>query len=304
MPALSPPDPPLPPIVTMHEALSAGLTRDQVRQRVRSGRWTRLAHGVYQRGTPPGTDTLDDFARARLDHAHRAIGAALAHPGAVIVGPSAAVLHGLPLFSPLPERVWLVQHGYRPAQRTDIDVHDWRLGPTEVEQHRVPVTSAVRTWLDIARLQPLSDGLAVGDALLRSRVGISAEVRASIDARGSIRGIRRARLAADHIDGARETPLESGSWAYFVEHRVALPAMQHEIRSRDGRFVGRVDFWWRHAGVVGECDGRLKYTDRADLYAEKRREDALRELGLTVVRWGWQDLRGEALAQRLRRVLA
>ena len=80
--------------------------------------------------------------------------------------------------------------------------------------------------------------------------------------------------------------------------------MQHEIRTPDGRFIGRVDFWWRHAGVIGECDGRLKYTDRADLYAEKRREDALRELGLTVVRWGWQDLRGEALARRLRRVLA
>jgi hypothetical protein len=51
--------------------------------------------------------------------------------------------------------------------------------------------------------------------------------------------------------------------------------------------IGFADFAW--PGVVGECDGRLKYADRDVLWAEKRREDRIRALGLRVIRWGWDD---------------
>ncbi|MDP9182401.1 MAG: hypothetical protein M3P04_06445 [Actinomycetota bacterium] len=48
---------------------------------------------------------------------------------------------------------------------------------------------------------------------------------------------------------------------------------------------------WPHVSrahhLVGEADGRAKYGAVEDLYAEKRREEGLRDLGLEVVRWGW-----------------
>ena len=55
--------------------------------------------------------------------------------------------------------------------------------------------------------------------------------------------------------------------------------------------------------MVGEADGRLKYDTREVLYAEKRREDRLRALGLAVIRWGWSDLAGKEAGERLRRRL-
>jgi hypothetical protein len=47
----------------------------------------------------------------------------------------------------------------------------------------------------------------------------------------------------------------------------------------------------------------MKYATPEDLYAEKRREDAIRALGHPVIRWGSKDLRFEALARHLHRFL-
>ncbi len=64
------------------------------------------------------------------------------------------------------------------------------------------------------------------------------------------------------------------------------PRTQVPICTMDGRLIGRVDFYWEELGVVGEADGRTKYTDDA-LWLEKRRQDSLVEHGLVVERWTW-----------------
>ena len=110
----------------------------------------------------------------------------------------------------------------------------------------------------------------------------------------------RAQAAIEHLDGRRESPLESASSAYFVRHRVARPRLQAEFVD-DGLLIARVDFWWEDAGLIGECDGRMKYLQPDDRYQETLREDRLRALGLDVMRWGWPDLRTPVLAERLSR---
>jgi hypothetical protein len=71
-----------------------------------------------------------------------------------------------------------------------------------------------------------------------------------------------------------------------------------------------VDFGWPGLRTVGEFDGRVKYVrllrpgqDPGDVvFEEKRREDDLRDAGLQVVRWGWDDLGDfDLVAARLRR---
>ena len=61
---------------------------------------------------------------------------------------------------------------------------------------------------------------------------------------------------------------------------------------------------------MGEFDGKVKYgrglrpgQTRGDVaWAEKRREDALRDFGLLAVRWTWDELCPfDAVAERLRR---
>lgn len=59
--------------------------------------------------------------------------------------------------------------------------------------------------------------------------------------------------------------------------------------------IGRVDFLWRQACSIAEADGRLKYANPDDLYAEKRHEDRLRAEGDDMIRFGWWDLDDELL---------
>jgi len=296
------PDPLLPLVITRAEALAAGLTKDQIRQRVRSGRWRALAHGVYDRGVAaPGSNEYDE---ARLEHARRTQAAAMAFSGSSAALQSAAVLHDLPLWRPLPQSVALnVPWGKWNGTRPGVVLHRMTMDDDDVTDGRVPTTSVARTCIDLARLSSTSDGLATSDAALRAgRVTSDALVdvaERTRDLRGRIRG----RRVAQEANGLRESPAESASWAYFIRHRLPLPTMQFVLVDSAGLFVARVDFFWERIGLVGECDGRMKYATPEDLYAEKRREDAIRALGHPVIRWGSKDLRFEALAQHLHRFL-
>lgn len=305
MPRLAEPDPPLPELLTIELAVAAGMTRDQVRQRVRSGAWTTVGRGVYLRSSGSGTADLTEFARARLDHLARARAAALRHAGTAIAFRSAALEHSLPILGRMPPPVELLTGpGRWTGTRAGTTVRYSPLLESHVLLTPVPVTTAARTWFDIARTRPLADALAAGDAGLRGGSFTLVDLEAIIDEGSSTRGFTRPPRVLPHLDATRESPLESASWAYFVRYDLPLPAMQQEFTDRLGHLVGRVDFWWERARLVGECDGRVKYLTGDDLYREKLREDALRALGLQVVRWGWRDLSGAALADRLTAALS
>ncbi len=106
-----------------------------------------------------------------------------------------------------------------------------------------------------------------------------------------LRGRARLRRALATMDGRSESPGESR--ARLVLSALGLPVEpQVEVTNAGGEFVGRVDFMV--AGrVVVEFDGAVKYRgdDGADgVFAEKLREDRLRELGYEVVRITWDEL--------------
>lgn len=300
MPPRSSPDPDLPVVCTVAEAYAAGLTRDQVRQRVRSGRWRSLAFGVYERTVDVADDPGDRFACERGEHVRRATAGALAFRGSAIAVHSAVVAHGLPLASALPEDVALnVPMGDWNGRRIKAVLHRMTLLDGDLDIGRVPVTSVARTCADVARLMHPADGLAVADAALRAgridREDLAFALARSIDRRG----MAQASMVLAHADPRRESPGESASWAYFLRHGVPLPRMQVDVRSAGGRFIARVDFLWAEARLVGEFDGRLKYVAGSDLYAEKRREDALRGEQYGVLRWGAVDLSTPDLARRI-----
>ena len=91
--------------------------------------------------------------------------------------------------------------------------------------------------------------------------------------------------------------------------RIPPPVLQHDVPE-----LGvRTDLYWEEFRTVGEFDGKAKYgrglrpgQDPGEaVYREKRREDALRDLGLQVVRWTWDRLSPfDAPAERLRRAFA
>ena len=296
----------LPAIFTAEQALAAGFTRDQIRQRLRSGDWQRLARGAY------GITLAAADAGPSGLHGRRAVAAALTHPGAVIGFDSALVLHGLPLDRPLPDTVSLcVGDRHWSGTRGGIRFRRGGLPPDAVDPAfasslvatPIQIVTAACAWVQVTASGTLADGLVTGDAGLRRRSFTRDDLRSAFIMLRPVRGQRLVEAALLQVDGRRESPLESQSWVYFLRNRIPLPQLQVEIVDEWGDFVGRVDTLWSEARVIGEVDGRSKYETRDDVYREKRREDALRAMGFEVIRWGFSDLRSRALALRITRTL-
>ncbi len=127
-------------------------------------------------------------------------------------------------------------------------------------------------------------------------------------------GVNRARKVVLFADARSESAGESISRVRLASAGVPTPLLQYHVAGSDGHLVGRTDFAWPELRTLGEFDGRGKYGrllgighDLADvIYAEKLREDALRDLGWQVVRWTWEEIT-QAVAvvvDRLRRAFA
>ncbi|MGJ9373609.1 hypothetical protein [Nesterenkonia sp. CF4.4] len=156
-------------------------------------------------------------------------------------------------------------------------------------------------------------GVVVLDPVLGGRVCSGASLtREALQAWGvfnhSQRRLTRWRACLELADGLSESAGESLSRVRMLDLGFEPPQLQ--VSFELGVALARVDFYWPGVGVVGEFDGKLKYTRGAGLsgapaeetvWQEKLREDALRARGLKVVRWVWDDLqRPGVLAARLR----
>ena len=154
----------------------------------------------------------------------------------------------------------------------------------------VRITSPTRTLVDCAWEWSELDAVAsIDDAVLREKVQLGA--LRDVLARSRHRpGTPAAVRAVDRADGRAESWLES---AWRVRHLAAgLPAPQLQVEIWiAGRMVEVVDGWIEAAALAFECDGRVKYerpyrdrTPAQVLWEKKRAEDALRAVGIRVVR--------------------
>jgi hypothetical protein len=99
-------------------------------------------------------------------------------------------------------------------------------------------------------------------------------------------------------DGRSGSVGESRSRVALYRSTLPTPVLQWEVTDRAGRFIGNVDFGCPAQRTVGEFDGRVEYgrslrgsEDPGEVvFAEKLREDRLRDQDLAVVRWTWADL--------------
>ncbi len=84
-------------------------------------------------------------------------------------------------------------------------------------------------------------------------------------------------------DPARESPIESLSFGHMALAGLPLPICQFEVRTPHGSLFP--DFYWEQGNLVGEADGRGKYTEPGSMVREKEREQLLRDMGFRMVRW-------------------
>ncbi|WP_237737157.1 hypothetical protein [Rhodococcus sp. 21391] len=231
---------------------------------------------------------------------------------AVVMG-DAAVVYGLPLWKTPLDGVHLTRNrrgGGRIKRRTTVHCAPIGEHVAVVDGHSL--TLPTRTVVDLARTLPFEQAVVMGDAAVR-RFGVDREDLEAELARAARRhGVDAARRVVRFLSGHSESVGESRSRVMLSRAGLPLPSQQGEVFEPGGRRIGRVDFHFDGI-VLGEFDGRVKYgrllkpgqSPGDAVFAEKQREDALRDLGFQVVRWTWDDLESPGqVAERVRRAIA
>jgi len=296
-------------LVSRAEALARGRTPDELRWLLRTGRWTALRRGLYV-PVPELAPTTDPHRRFWLEAL--ALERHLSRPTAAFSHATAARMWGFALSSEVGAELRLTDpagarrgRGFRITQAP--------LAPGEVRTAGpIRLTSPARTLVDCAKEWSELDAVALlDDALLSGKVRLPA-LREALDRAPRRPGAPAAVRAVDRADGRAESWLESAWRVRHIAAGLPRPQLQVEIWI-DGRLVKVVDGWLPEAAIAIECDGRVKYerpyrnrTPAQVLWDEKRAEDAMRSVGIRVIRvvaddvgTGWP-----ALVARTRRELA
>jgi len=278
-------------VMTTAELAAAGVSRGQLRRLVRRGAWRRLAHGVFAPAEVVAAEDGDPAGKHAVQ-----VAAALAVSGsdAVASHHSAAAVHALDLLGrKTDETVALTRPPGRSGTRTGgpgIRLHIAALPAGHVVNRRgLPVTSAARTVVDLARASSFRAGVVVADSALRSRQASKADLELCITTCAGWPGIRNARRVVAFADARAESVLESISRVAFDELGLPPPDLQAWVGDRD-EIIGRADFLWRAYRTVGEADGALKYADPARAMAQLERDARLRAAGFEVVHFTWRDV--------------
>ncbi|TDD18061.1 hypothetical protein E1218_26730 [Kribbella turkmenica] len=290
---------------TRADTVEAAYSDSELRQRLRAGQWSRLSRDVY---VEPGGWPVDESPWDRARRLHLLRTRAVVHrmgDDVVVSHQSAAVLHGLPSWGLDLTRIHVSR--MRGRQRSDAvaDVHRTRFEPGEITVvGDLRVVTPARAITEIACVSSYEVGVVLADAALHAQLITSDALLSTADRHRYWSGSPAARAAARFADALSESVGESRLRVLMANHGLPAPVLQAEIRDRDGRFVGRVDFLLPGRLIV-EFDGEHKYGGSGDVVlAEKGREDRLRECGYQVLRTSWADLdRPKATADRIRRYL-
>lgn len=269
-----------------------GFAAHQIAQQVLLGQLLRLRRGAY---LAPGEAT-DPIAR----HLHLiAATLPLLAPGSVLSHLSAGLLHDLPIPTDDLSRVTVLRDGSTGGGRRTPYLHlrrdSLRDGDLE-ELNQFTVTTLSRTTCDLVRTTSYERAVMIADRAMA--LGLPREeLRAALAHRPGRPGNNQLRSVAAFASPLAESPGESFSRVRMAQNGIPQPLLQYEVY--DGELlVGRTDFAWPELGILGEFDGKIKYGDllrpgetpQQALFREKRREDALRQLGWQMARWCWDDL--------------
>lgn len=290
-------------VFTRAQALDCGYDDERLRRAVRDGRWLRIRRGAYVERA--SYVELDEVGR-HLVRVH-AVGLQLTGPVAVSHG-SAALLHGIPTWGVDLSRVHVTRVRTGTGRiEGDVAHHAGELPDEDVVVvEGLPVVRPARAVLEMAMTEDFESGVVTADAALHLGIVTSDELHEMLERSRSWPGVRTAGAVVAFADGRSESVGESRARVLFHNERLPPPVLQHCIYDRDGRLVGRVDFYFPETRTVVEFDGEVKYAggDPGVLYREKVREDEIRELDYGFARMVWPDLdRSAATAARVRRAM-
>jgi very-short-patch-repair endonuclease len=172
-------------------------------------------------------------------------------------------------------------------RRDGILVHRQRLPAAHVTTHRgIPVTTPIRTLLDLAAVASLN---VLFRAFEQAQVRLHmppAPLAAEVIARPRRRGNKKLRrILAGAVDPAEvRSVLELRFLRMCAVHGIPRP----QVNVRLGDWTP--DFLWPDRRLIVETDGYDFHRTAAARRRDARKDQAMRGLGLTVVRLTWSDV--------------
>lgn len=285
------------PNLLIHRAVAfeRGVDADDIKRRVARGDWQILRRGAYARSSA--------FAALPAPEQHRLrVAATMAQLDGrhVVSHRSAACLHGIALLHPPSTLVQVTNSETRSGhRRRTLQTFCAALDPDEITiLDGTPVTTVARTIIDVARTGGFDEGVVAADHALHEGWVDRDQLAASAARAARRSGIRTAHQVIAFADAGAESVGESRSRIAMDRQGLPPPELQFRVVNLWGNVIARTDFRWREFNTVGEFDGATKYgrglldgRQPGDaVFQEKLREDSIRDHGLTVVRWTWDEL--------------
>jgi very-short-patch-repair endonuclease len=256
-------------VITRQQLLDLGFSEKQIRQRIANRRLHPLWRGVYAVGRP------------EVSPEGRWLAALLAcGPNALLSHGSAATLWGLGWYERGSIEVTLRQASVRRRPGIRVHRHPSISGADVATRRAIPVTSAVRTVIDLApRL-----GAGGLETVINEGANLDLfspnELRDAADAAGRHPGLPRLRRVLDRAT-FRLTRSELERRFLPLVRRAGLPVPETRVWLNNFE----VDFFWPSLGLVVETDSLRFHRTAAQQARDRLRDQAHTAAGLTPLRF-------------------
>ncbi len=286
-------------LITRQQARDRGVSKAQIRYRVKTGEWIRVHYGIYRHAMVPST------FRGELMLGVLATGGVVSHR-------SAARLHRFEELARGARPEVVVDHGHwRPVdgvvvhQTTQVN----RLDVVMIDGLRC--TGRGRTVLDLGVSMRAGRLGKVVDVLLRTKLVTQGElwdvlIRHSVQGRigcGPLRIVLEARLGQER--------LALSDWSYGAANLIesgGLPRPELEFRAHDenGRFLAQIDLAYPSMMVAIELDSVGSHNNLDSFHSDRSRARQLTVEGWSVLQFTWKDYTKDpaGLIRQVREILS
>jgi hypothetical protein len=254
-----------------------GISRDFLDRAVRNREVIRLFRGAYLRA---------DIEVTPLVRAQTL--ALVVGPNCVMCDRTAAWILGVECYEyrqldgPLPIESYVLR-GNDPTDRLECSGGTRDLQPCDwIEIAGVPVTTPIRTALDLGCKLRRRQALAAMDALMRAHGFTRDDMRRLLPRYFRRRGVIQLRELVPLVDGRAESTGESWSRLEIRDRGLPAPEPQYWVHVA-GVPTYRLDLAYPHARVVVEYDGEEFHSSEEDRARDEARRGWLREHGWTVI---------------------
>ncbi len=207
-------------------------------------------------------------------------------PEAVFSGSTAGWLHGLDL--PPVDPVEVTVPNAHTSNRAGVHLRRTTLAPVEVVRLRgLPVTSALRTAVDLGSQRVLIDAVIALDMALHRRLVDFTALRSFCEGNRGAKRIAKLRRAIALTEPATESPMETRLRMLLVMARLPRPRAQVSLQDQHGRFLGRPDLYYPEHRLGLEYDGG---SHRDSLVEDNRRQNRLLNGGYRLLRFTAVDI--------------